>query len=169
MGSGKSSVGLALARQLGWPYLDLDEVIEKQEGRSIQEIFRSSGEPDFRRAERHALAQVLASSNEPSVVALGGGAFAQAENAELLRSVGATTVFLDAPAEILWQRCLDDPAERPLRQNFQKFAELYQKRRPLYLLSTWRIDSSTMTVAQIAEELARMLHAGKFPGQENLG
>ena len=172
MGSGKSCVGRALARRLGWPFLDLDQRIEQRAGRTVAQIFREEGEPSFRRMEHDELRNVLLNSPHPQVVALGGGAFAQAENAALLAAHGADSVFLDAPAEVLWQRCLDDPQERPLRQTFEQFDALYRARRPHYLSATRCIDSANQSVEQIASELASLVQAGEYsgkqPGQENM-
>ena len=172
MGSGKSCVGQALALRLGWPFLDLDQRIEQRAGRTVAQIFREEGEPSFRRMEHDELRNLLSNSTYPQVVALGGGAFAQAENAALLNSHGVTSVFLDAPAEVLWKRCLEDPQERPLRQTFEQFEALYRGRRAQYLNATRRVDSANQSVEQIASELARQVQAGEDsphePGQEKM-
>src|SRR5579862_7206074 len=84
MGAGKSSVGAALSRRLGWPFEDLDERIQAREQRSIEQIFRESGEAEFRRLEHQALRSLVGELDSAKVVALGGGAFAQAINASLL-------------------------------------------------------------------------------------
>jgi len=166
MGSGKSCVGQALALRLGWPFLDLDQRIEQRAGRTVAQIFRDEGEPSFRRMEHDELRNVLLNSPHPQVVALGGGAFAQADNAALLSAHGVVSVFLDAPAEVLWQRCLDDPQERPLRQTFEQFEALYRGRRVHYLKATRRIDSANQGVEQIASDLAAQVQAGEFSGRE---
>jgi len=168
MGSGKSSVGKALARHLGWPFMDLDDLIEQQEGRTVAEIFAEAGETEFRRIERVALRELLTRSAVAHVVALGGGAYAQNDNAELIRQEGVTTVFLDASAETLWQRCNDDPQDRPLRQTFEQFSALHQQRRPHYLRAMSRIDTSSKSAAEIAEELASKVRIGEIPGEEIL-
>ena len=78
MGAGKSSVGAALGRRLGWPFEDLDERIQAREQRSIEQIFRLSGEPAFRQLEHAALNSLIAELDASAkVVAVGGGAFAQ--------------------------------------------------------------------------------------------
>ena len=105
MGSGKNTVGQELARRLSWDLLDLDARIESRESQSIPEIFNQKGEPYFRAAETAALRDLLASLTRDTVIALGGGAFAQEPNRTLLRPW--PSVFLDAPIEELWQRCLD--------------------------------------------------------------
>ena len=98
MGSGKNTVGRLLARRLGWDFVDLDAHIEARERQTIPEIFRLQGEQVFRLAETNALRDLLKKSFlRPAVVALGGGAFVQETNRELLRPW--PSVFLDAPAE----------------------------------------------------------------------
>src|ERR1700687_5543608 len=86
MGAGKSSVGLALSRKLGWAFEDLDARIQAREEPSIADIFEQSGEAVFRQAEHVALRSLIESlgASSPAVVAVGGGAFAQENNAALL-------------------------------------------------------------------------------------
>ena len=105
MGSGKTSVGHDLATRLGCEFVDLDQRIEAISGRSVGAIFRDLGEGEFRRLEHEALKELFRESGLMRVVALGGGAFAQPRNADAIRDVGAITIFLDAPPDVLWQRC----------------------------------------------------------------
>src|SRR5689334_19369553 len=129
MGAGKSSVGRALSLRLGWGFEDLDDRIQVREARSIAQIFSESGEVGFRRAETEALRELISELGSSSrVVGLGGGAFVQAENAALLSQTGAPIVFLDAPVDELFRRCLQEQVERPLRQDREKFHELYEAR-----------------------------------------
>jgi shikimate kinase len=161
MGAGKTTVGRALARRLAWVFEDLDDRIEFQQGRSIEEIFRNSGEVEFRRAEAAALRQVLSElSSAPRIVALGGGAFAQPENAALLHKSGADVIFLDGTAEELFRRCEQESRKRPLWGNVQEFCRLYEQRRPCYLKAAWRIDTSGKDQETIAAEVACRLGLG---------
>ncbi|HSY64855.1 MAG TPA: shikimate kinase, partial [Terriglobales bacterium] len=81
MGAGKTTVGRALSRRLSLPFEDLDDRIQQREGKTIEQIFRESGEAEFRKAETAALRQVLAElDSSTAVVALGGGAFVQPAN-----------------------------------------------------------------------------------------
>jgi shikimate kinase len=158
MGAGKTSVGRELGRRLGWPFVDLDDRVQLREKRTIAEIFRISGEAAFRRAEHAALEELLKKiENEPIVVAVGGGAFAQPENTSLLQACLATTVFLDASADELWRRCGDDPTERPLRRDEQVFRQLYETRRPRYLLAQFHVNTVGKAVDDIAHEIASSL------------
>jgi shikimate kinase len=159
MGAGKSSVGRALSRQLGWPFEDLDERVQAREKRTIEQIFRESGEAEFRRAEHIALRELLSESDsQPRVLALGGGAFVQPENATLLAQAGAATIFLDAPVEELFRRCQEEAAvERPLRRDREQFRELYAARRPHYMAAARRVDTGGKDIETIAAEVARAL------------
>src|SRR5947207_10093500 len=98
MGAGKTSVGQALSRSLGWSFEDLDDRVVAREHRSIEEIFRDSGEGAFRHAELKALRELLAQArSQPCVVALGGGAYAEPGIAAVLEESGYMVIFLDAP------------------------------------------------------------------------
>jgi shikimate kinase len=152
MGAGKSSVGAALSRRLGWPFEDLDERIQAREQRSIEQIFRESGEAAFRRLEHEALRSLVSELNSAKVVALGGGAFAQAINASLLEAAGWPTIFLDAPAEELFRRCQEQDLERPLRGSAEEFRRLYEERRPYYMKAALRIETAGKEVEAVAAE-----------------
>ena len=167
MGSGKTSVGQALARRLGCEFIDLDRQIETNAGRSVADIFREEGESGFRNLEHQELRRLLNQPTAVRVVALGGGAFAQMDNAAAIRNAGALTIFLDAPADLMWRRCEEDAKERPLRGSYPQFAELFRKRVEHYSRANWRIDSSQRTAEEIAEELTQKL-TGELPAQERL-
>lgn len=111
MGSGKSTVGRLLAERLGRPFLDSDEQVERQTGRTVREIFEADGEPAFRRLEAEALAQAVA-CEVPAVIAAAGGVVLDADNRRLLRGAG-TVVWLHAEPEVLVDRAADG-AHRPL-------------------------------------------------------
>ena len=105
MGAGKTSVGKALARRLKWKFYDLDELIENREHSSIAEIFSSAGEAAFRTIESTALMELLQlTESSDSIIALGGGAFAQEKNREIVQGPGSIIVLLEAPVEELERR-----------------------------------------------------------------
>jgi shikimate kinase len=158
MGAGKSSVGRALSLRLGWGFEDLDDRIQARERRSIGQIFRESGEAEFRRAEADALRELIGEPvSSPRVVGLGGGAFVQAENAALLAQTRAPIVFLDAPVDELFRRCQQQKVERPLRQDRERFHQLYEARRPHYMTGTVRVETAGKGVDAVAAEVARHL------------
>jgi shikimate kinase len=163
MGAGKSSVGRALAEQLGWTFEDLDDRVERREGRKVPEIFRDSGEVGFRRAEHAALKELMRElqTAPERIVALGGGAFAQKENARLVEAAGVPTIFLDAGVDELWRRCRrqaeQERMERPLRGSPERFGELYQARRRHYLKASFRQETGGKSVEEIATEVIEAL------------
>ncbi len=86
MASGKTTVGRALADHIGWPFVDMDAEIEAREDRSIAQIFRENGEAGFREIESRVLRAHVRKieAGQPCVLALGGGAFVQPANRELI-------------------------------------------------------------------------------------
>jgi shikimate kinase len=168
MGAGKTSVGRALGQRLNWLFEDLDDRVERNEGCAIADIFRDSGEPQFRRAERAALQQVLEEldGGVARIVALGGGAFVKQGNAGLLRASGVPVIFLDAPVEELWRRCCEQAGEmqreRPLLRTFEQFCALYRSRRRGYLRARLKIQTGGRPVHAIAAEIAERLGLRKI-------
>jgi len=165
MGSGKTSTGLALAERLGWEFVDLDEEIERREQLSVRELFRERGETAFRLLEHAALSRSLAGCSKPTILALGGGAFVQRDNLELLRASAIRTVFLETPVEEMLQRCgvEDEPDEenpRPLAADSSAFRKLYEQRLPFYRAAQLTIDTRGKTVSEIACEIAEGLELG---------
>jgi shikimate kinase len=168
MGAGKSSVGRALGQRLNWLFEDLDDRIMLREGRTVAEIFRDSGEGEFRRVERAALRSVLEElrGGGTRIVALGGGAFVQPANAALLKGAGLPTVFLDAPADELWSRCCkqasDSGVERPLLSSHDRFSEMHAARRRTYLKASLKVDTGGRAVAAVAGEIEEALGLKKI-------
>ena len=163
MGAGKTSVGRILGQQLNWAFEDLDDRVERRERRTVPAIFRELGEQEFRRAEHEALRSVLeeVAGGSVKVVALGGGAFVQQDNAELLGVSGMPTVFLDAPVQELWRRCSEQAdasgIRRPLLQSSDQFSQLYEIRRKIYSKASLSIQTEGRTLEEIAREIARTL------------
>jgi shikimate kinase len=152
MASGKSSVGQELARRLDWDFVDLDARIESRERQTVPEIFRDRGEPGFRLAETDALRDLLTERLERNrVVALGGGAFVQEKNRELLRQW--PTIFLEATVSELWQRSLTDGVERPLRGDPEQFAKLYAERLPFYRQASGVVETTGKPLVSICVEI----------------
>ena len=160
MGSGKSSVGEALASLLGWAFVDLDCEIEKAEGRKIRDIFAGEGEARFREIESAALRAILASDRRPTVLATGGGTYFQSQNAELLRARGALLIFLHARPETLMRRCCGkegDEGLRPLAQDREAFQRLYERRLSSYRTADLTVDSDERPPAAVAQEIVETL------------
>jgi shikimate kinase len=156
MAAGKTTVGQELARRQGWDFVDLDAQIESREGQSIAEIFRDRGEREFRLVETATLRDLTESLKRDTVVALGGGTFAQPKNRELLRPW--QSIFLETPLDELWRRSLEDATKRPLRKdNRAEFDELYLRRLSSYTLATVTVVTSGKDPSSLCDEIERSL------------
>ncbi|HUP02338.1 MAG TPA: shikimate kinase [Bryobacteraceae bacterium] len=152
MGSGKSTVGRALAHRLGWSFFDIDHEIERAEGMTIAEIFDTRGEDEFRRIESRVVMQHVRSveCGHPAVVALGGGAFAAPGTRQLLRENGVT-VWLDCAFDVVSRRVAQETT-RPLARDPHAFRALYLARRDTYALADVRLalgDEDAQTVVDM--------------------
>ena len=157
MGSGKTTIGTFLARQLAWRFVDLDDRIEESASLTIPQIFERLGEPAFRQIEADQLRAALGRATEmkeSSVLALGGGTYAQPGCPEFLRAAGATVLWLDSPIEVLLSRCMTMRG-RPLFRDEASFRALYAQRLPSYQLADYRVDSSGDPTQVVAEILRR--------------
>lgn len=111
MGSGKTTLGQAVARRTGMRFVDLDDYIESRAGITVKEIFATRGEAAFRDMEREAIAALGADSE--TVVACGGGTPCFGDNMAALNRMG-TTVYLKAPHSRLLERLKLGRDKRPL-------------------------------------------------------
>lgn len=161
MGAGKTTVARALARRLNYSVIDLDQLVAEREGRSVPRIIDEDGEQRFREAETLALRDAL-ENNSSCVIALGGGTWTLERNRALVSSYGGWTVWLDAPFELCWQRIKKDGDVRPLARGRESALVLYNRRRALYEILTWRIEvcegkSADHLAAEIADVLLPLL------------
>jgi shikimate kinase len=159
MGAGKTTVGGALATRLNWPFIDLDTIIIEVGGQSVSDIFRDHGEANFRERETAALTRVLDHHLKigPTVVALGGGAFVQTRNLDLIRASKQPTVFLDADLPELRKRCAAELDTRPLFRDENQFRQLYEARRSGYMKAEIRVDTAGKAVVEIVNEVLSRL------------
>lgn len=160
MGSGKSSVGRLLATRAGYAYVDLDDLIVKAVGKSINQIFADDGEAFFRQLEHEQLAALA--GNDRIVLATGGGAVLREENRQLMRQIG-TVVNLTASVEELSAR-LAMADDRPLLKGEEprevRIARLMAEREQCYADSDIRIDTAGKSVEDVAAELLKRLSEG---------
>ena len=117
MGSGKSFSGKRLAEKFGMSFIDFDDYIEEQEGRTIREIFEQEGEPYFRKVEKECLHEM--GEKNMTIISTGGGTPCFFDNMEWMNENGIT-VFLDTSVEILTNRLLDEMQKRPLLKGFSR-------------------------------------------------
>ena len=161
MGAGKSATGADLAGRLGREFVDLDAELERTAGRRIREIFAEEGEAAFRARERAAIASW---AGKPLVVALGGGAIAQAGMPQWLAQTG-TVVYLRANLDTLLER-IDNAGERPLLAGLDREARearlraLLREREPAYASAALAVDTDGRTASEVAGTIADALAAG---------
>jgi shikimate kinase len=162
MAVGKSTVGRVLASLVHWSFLDLDCEIESRSHLHIHEIFIMQGEQRFREIEAEALRWILDHASAPTVIALGGGTFVQAENAELLTAHRAHVVFLELEIDELLDRCRcareHSPQNlRPLAEDALAFCSLYERRLPLYRKAELTVHTRGKSAEQVAREIVAAL------------
>ena len=138
-------------------FVDLDQDIEAQQNLTIAEIFDARGEAEFRRIESEALGHRVRAIGQgaATVMALGGGAFAQDVNFQLVSEYGVA-VWLDCPAETAWRR-VAETSHRPLARDREKFLELYAERRDFYARADGRVEIASDDPAVAVDAILGLL------------
>lgn len=149
MGSGKSYTGKHLSAQLNIPFVDMDDAIEEQQGKSVSQIFEEDGELVFRELEHQYLLDI--DPDESQIIATGGGAPCYHDNMELMNAIG-TTIFIDTPKEKIAERLAKGIHRRPLLtgMNAMDLEFFYDKkmeeRRPIYEKANFQIQHQDLEV-----------------------
>jgi shikimate kinase len=162
MAVGKSAVGRTLARRLKRRFVDLDREIEKTAGLKVRQIFNQQGEPGFRKLEKEALAHVLTGENQ--VIATGGGVIMDEENLQLLLQK-SLLVCLSASTEELIKRA-GNGTKRPLLQGSnrkERVEELLRQRQGKYALAHATVDTTNLTIDQVASKIIDWLNMETKP------
>jgi shikimate kinase len=152
MASGKSTTGRALAESLAVPFLDTDDMIEQEQGKTISTIFHEAGEEAFREMERGILEKTV--SIGPSVIATGGGLPCHGSNMDVMNRHGLT-VFLDVLPETVIRRLKQESKGRPLLSGLSGngLAEFIRSqmsvRRKHYLCAQVILDADVLTAAAL--------------------
>jgi shikimate kinase len=162
MCAGKTTVARALAARLDCAMLDTDAALVERERRGIEAIIDEDGEPRFRQMETDALRDIL-EHDRARVVALGGGAWASAENRALIAAHRCLTVWLDAPFDLCWRRITHSADARPLARDRDRARQLYDARRAAYELAALRVGvTETRSAEDTATEIASIIERRKF-------
>ena len=119
MASGKSEIGKLVSKKMNLPFFDLDYLIENELSKSINQIFEEKGEIFFRKKE-HEVFVAKIKTNESYVLSLGGGTPCYANNHELLKNDGITSIYLKASIATLAERLKRNTTKRPLLQNLSE-------------------------------------------------
>lgn len=149
MGSGKSSVGRAVALLAQCDFIDSDDVIEQQEGCSIADIFTHKGEAGFRAIEKETILTMMQERKNALVMSVGGGAFMN-KNVRLAILSQAMVVWLDAPLDVLAVRC--SGKNRPLlaHNKEETLERLIKERAPFYAQAHHRVEVGAQSILQLA-------------------
>jgi shikimate kinase len=155
MGTGKTTIGKALAEALELPHVDLDEAIVKQEGCTIAQLFQQKGETYFRDVESALLRKLLETGRQ--VLTTGGGAVLRPENVAAMLHAG-TVVALTATEEELIRR-LEQDDQRPLLAGgvAERVKTLLRERKGAYDFAPIQVDTTGKTVVAIVDEIMRRL------------
>ena len=156
MGTGKTAVGRQLARKLNIPFIDTDDLIEKEAGRSIAQIFAGHGEDYFRRLESKVIDDVSSKTN--MVIATGGGAIVNPKNLEALKK-GGIVICLTASIDAILSR-IDNGDERPLLakgDSREVVSGLLKLREPFYEKADFIIDTTAKSIKEVVNEILKIV------------
>ncbi len=154
MGSGKSSMGAALAKELNVNFFDLDKVIEKKAGKDVTAIFATDGEKHFRDLEKQCLTELLEEDN--CVIACGGGTPCFFDNMEKMNEAGVV-IYLKMSTDHLAERLEAEKDTRPLlngksgHELWTLVHETLQQREPDYLKAKYKVKAKDLKPAELAE------------------
>jgi shikimate kinase len=156
MGTGKSVIAKKLARKLKMDFIDMDQIIEKDQGMSISDIFTRYGENYFR-AQENKLVKEL-SQKENTVIATGGGTLLSSDNSEMLGQAGEI-VCLYADSRTIYNR-LKRKNDRPLlkgRNFLSEINRLLEERKKIYDNIKWKIDTTGLNIQEVVNKIIALL------------
>lgn len=156
MATGKTSVGIELAKRLKKKFFDLDDLIEQQQSMRIVDIFKEKGEPYFRKIEKKVIKEV--SQKSDLIIGCGGGAVVDAENLSILKESGLV-ICLKADIDTILKRS-SGSEQRPLlnvKDPGSRIRDLLNKREPFYNKSDHIIDTIDLDVGAVAEKIISIL------------
>ncbi|HET6990728.1 MAG TPA: shikimate kinase [Bacteroidia bacterium] len=154
MGSGKSSMGAALAKELGLNFFDLDKAIEKKAGKDVAAIFASEGEKVFRELEKNCLTELLL--EDDYVMACGGGTPCFSDNMEKMNEAGVC-IYLKMSTDHLVERLEAEKDSRPMlngktgHELWTVVNDMLQEREPDYLKAKYKVRAKDLKPAELAE------------------
>lgn len=158
MGSGKTTIAMKLSHELKMRYVSTDDIIEKKEKRTINEIFTKDGEDYFRSVESEAVRE--ACSMENVIIDLGGGAVLRDENWNFMKSSGVV-ICLTADEDAIMERT-KKYKHRPLlnvEDPKQKIQNLMRQRAPFYARADHCVDTGKLTVKQAVKNIIEIVNS----------
>jgi shikimate kinase len=153
MGCGKSKVARELARRLTVEMIDLDDRITAHQGQTPAQLITGKGEPAFRAIETNTLREVL-QTGAAGVIALGGGAWIESANRDLIDQHNGLSVWLDVPFAVCWERISASTEDRPLGKTIEETEDRYNLRKPIYALARIHIP---VTAHESVDDLVSLI------------
>ena len=164
MGSGKTTIGQRLAKQIGYTFVDYDQFIVEREKMSIPAIFESKGEIYFRKKEALYLKEILQETNTKKIVALGGGTPCYGSNLQEIKESGVLSIYLNVPVPELTNRLWEAKSERPViagqasKEALEEFVRKHLFERAFYYNQAGKvIKVQGQSEATIVEEIVAAL------------
>ena len=154
MGVGKTTIARLLAKKLGWVFVDTDDEIEAIEGKDVSKIFALHGESYFRRCELDVVNLLLKNSDQ-AIIATGGGAYINDEIRLLLHRYSYVIWLKNDNIVTLYDRA---SINRPLVSNLEKFADLYNLRKPKYEYADLVVDIEHMDLENIVLHILELIN-----------
>ena len=160
-GTGKTSVGIALAKRLGWDFCDTDDYIEGKVKKPISDMVATEGWAFFRAKEKEAIREV--SSRKDCVVAAGGGVILDSENVKTLKKKGIV-ILLEATTHTILERMRRDEKTEQQRPSltgkdpYEEIEEVLEFRRPIYQKAMdFSVDTTSKSIDQVLDEIVEKL------------
>ena len=153
MGAGKSTVGRHLAKALNYKFFDTDQLIEKQENRTIETIFKESGESYFRNIERDIINQF---NNKKCVYSTGGGLPIYNRNIDKLKDIGQVIYLKTSSGELLNNR-IKNSSSRPMFQDVISFEKLLKQRESIYCEADFLVTTDSKNPEEIVREISLLI------------
>ena len=153
MGAGKSTVGRYLAKALNYKFFDTDQLIEKQENRTVEAIFKKNGESYFRNIERDIINQF---ENKTCVYSTGGGLPIYNKNIHKLKDIGQVIYLKTSIGELLNNR-IKNNSSRPMFKDAISFENLLKQREPIYCEADFVVTTDFKTPEEIASEISLLI------------
>ena len=168
MASGKSTIGPILANTLGWDHYDLDREIEKIVGKKVTEIFKTLGEPYFRKIETSLLKEL--SQKNKLIISLGGGTIADPVNYKIIKTSGSL-IYLKSSPEMAYKRLvfkrdrpnilLDGDKEPTKEQIMERINFLLEQRKKYYEKADYILDTDTESVGKTVDKISRFIRSNR--------
>ena len=168
MASGKSTIGPILANTLGWDHYDLDKEIEKTVGKKVTEIFKTLGEPYFRKIETSLLKEL--SQKNKLIISLGGGTIADPVNYKIIKTSGYL-IYLKSSPEMAYKRLvfkrdrpnilLDGDKDPTKEQIMERINFLLEQRKKYYEKADYILDTDTESVGKTVDKISRFIRSNR--------